>query len=89
MCNAVSQYCVQQTYGECMMEQSTAPKRGPKPKYDREKAYHRGAPRLATRIAPEALEWIESQQEGVRPYLERIVLEDKALRLRADLKTST
>ena len=30
-----------------------------------------------TLIRPEALEWIKSRPEGVQPYIERIVLEDK------------
>ncbi len=60
------------------MEESKSPaKVGRKPVYSKSNSYSRGAPRLATRIDPEALEWIESRPEGVRPYLERIVLADK------------
>lgn len=52
-------------------------KRGPKATYEKTKDYHRGAPRLATRVDPDVLEWIESRPEGTRPYLERIVRQDR------------
>lgn len=59
-----------------MAEQRPHGKRGPKPKFEA-KGYQRGAPRLATRVDPDVLEWVESQLEGTRPYIERIVREDR------------
>jgi hypothetical protein len=52
-------------------------KRGPKPQYQHEKRYQAGAPLLTTRINPETLDWIQSRPEGTRPYLERVVGEDR------------
>lgn len=52
-------------------------KRGPKATFEKTKDYHRGAPRLATRVDPDVLEWIESRPEGTRTFLERIVREDR------------
>lgn len=68
--------------GEAELEKK---KRGPKATYEKTKDYHRGAPRLATRIDPDVLEWIESQPEGTRPYLERIVRRDRELAGQGDL----
>jgi len=61
-----------------MPEERKPGKRGPKPKFDIAKGYQRGAPRLATRVDPDVLEWIESRPEGTRPYIERVVREDRA-----------
>lgn len=52
-------------------------KRGPKATYEKTKDYHRGAPRLATRVDPDVLEWIDSRSEGVRQYIERLVRADR------------
>lgn len=41
------------------------------------KGYQDGAPRLATRVDPEVLDWVQSRPEGVRPYLERLAKLDK------------
>lgn len=53
-------------------------KRGPKATYEKTRGYHRGAPRLATRVDPDVLEWIESRPEGTRQYIERIVRQDRS-----------
>lgn len=60
-----------------MAEERKPGKRGPKPKFDVAKGYQRGAPRLATRVDPDVLEWIESRPEGTRPYIERVVREER------------
>lgn len=60
-----------------MAEERVPGKRGPKPKYETTGGYQRGAPRLATRVDPDVLAWIESQAEGTRPYIERLVREDR------------
>lgn len=60
-----------------MEEEKAKAKRGPKPIYEKDKPYNRGAPRLVTRLLPSALDWVESRPEGVRPYLERIIFEDR------------
>lgn len=60
-----------------MAEERVPGKRGPKPKYESKGGYQRGAPRLATRVDPDVLEWIESQLEGTRPYIERLVRQDR------------
>lgn len=60
------------------MSEDGPKKRGPKPKYEKLTGYQDGAPVLHTRIDPLALSWVKSQLEGTRPYLERIILEDKA-----------
>lgn len=52
-------------------------KRGPKPKYKQYRASQDGAPQLVSRVCPEVYEWARSRPEGTRPYLERIILEDK------------
>lgn len=64
------------------MSETEKKRPGPKPQYERQKPYELGAPRLATRVSPEVLEWIQKpggqkRPEGTRPYIERIVLEDK------------
>lgn len=41
------------------------------------KGYQDGAPRLATRVDPEVLDWVQSRPEGVRPYVERLAKLDK------------
>lgn len=60
-----------------MPEERVPGKRGPKPKYESNGGYQRGAPRLATRVDPDVLDWIESRVEGTRPYIERLVREDR------------
>lgn len=63
----------------CKLEQQPPEKkRGRKKVYDSSKGYDKGAPRLATRVDPDVLEWVESRPEGKRPYIERVVREDKA-----------
>ena len=52
-------------------------KPGPKPRYQQSKPDKNGAPLLASRVEPEAFEWAKSRPEGTRPFLERIILEDK------------
>lgn len=52
-------------------------KRGPEPKYAVAKGFPRGAPRLATRVDPDVLEWVQIQPEGVRQYIQRLVREDR------------
>ena len=52
-------------------------KRGRKQKYPRLTSYQDGAPLLTTRIDPDKLEWVKSRPEGTRPYLERIIGEDR------------
>ena len=61
--------------------------RGPKATYEHEKRYQSGAPLLTTRIDPEALDWVKSRPEGTRPYLERIIGEDRGKVLAADSVT--
>ena len=57
---------------------STEPKkRGRKKVYESDKTYHEGAPRLATRVAPDVLEWIEAQPEGKRLFIEQLVREHR------------
>lgn len=63
-------------------------KRGPKATYEKTKDYHRGAPRLATRVDPDVLEWIESRPEGTRSYLERIVRQDQQLARQRDIRAA-
>jgi hypothetical protein len=62
-----------------MEENPKAPakKRGPKPKYEQYRASQDGAPQLTSRVCPEAYEWARSRPEGTRPFLERVILEDK------------
>ena len=60
-----------------MAEERAPGKRGPKPKYESNGGYQRGAPRLATRVDPDVLEWIESRAEGTRSYIERLVRQDR------------
>lgn len=60
-----------------MAEERVPGKRGPKPKYESSAGYQRGAPRLATRVDPDVLEWIESRAEGTRSYIERLVRVDR------------
>lgn len=60
-----------------MAEERVPGKRGPKPKYESKGGYQRGAPRLATRVDPDVLDWIDSRPEGVRRYIERVVREDR------------
>ncbi len=55
-------------------------KRGPKAKYEHLRPNQDGAPSITTRLDPEALDWVKSQPEGTRPYLERIILADKKSR---------
>ena len=58
--------------------------RVPKAKYEHETRYQSGAPLLTTRIDPEALDWVKSRPEGTRPYLERIIGEDREKVLSAE-----
>jgi len=44
--------------------------------YDNEEG-RRGAPKLTVRLASDVYEHIERQPEGPRPYLERVVREDR------------
>lgn len=60
-----------------MSESEPKKKRGPKPTYPKYRPTQDGAPLLATRVSPEVYEWARSRPEGTRPYLERIILEDK------------
>lgn len=59
------------------MSDQTPKKRGPKPQYEHQKKYQSGAPLLTTRIHPDALDWVTSRPEGARPFLERIIFEDR------------
>jgi len=68
-----------------MPEERVSGKRGPKPKYESNGGYQRGAPRLATRVDPDVLEWIESRSEGTRSYIEKLVREDRRRTSSADL----
>ena len=71
-----------------MTEESAGGKRGPKPTYERRSGYAKGAPRLATRVDPDVLEWVESRPEGARPYIQRIVREDRARTLAENPETA-
>ncbi|MBN9419316.1 MAG: hypothetical protein J0I12_27920 [Candidatus Eremiobacteraeota bacterium] len=67
------------------MDDPMAPgKRGPKRKFERDKHYVAGAPILNTRIDPDKLDWVKSRPEGTRPYLERIIGEDREKVLAAE-----
>lgn len=68
-----------------MSEAGPQKKRGPKPIYPKYRATQDGAPLLATRVSPEVYEWARSRPEGARPYLERIILEDKSKALQLDV----
>ena len=71
------------------MDEKQAPKkRGRKQKYDQLTPYQDGAPLLTTRIDPEKLAWVKSQPEGTRPYLERIIGEDREKVLSAESATA-
>ena len=74
-----------------MPEEQSKKKRGPKPTFEKTKGYHRGAPRLATRVAPDVLEWVESRPEGTRPYIEQLVRDDRdrALQRQGNLPSAT
>lgn len=45
--------------------------------YEPNKPYQGGAPRLATRVDPDVLKWTETQPEGTRPFIERVVRKDR------------
>ena len=60
-----------------MSEPPSEKKRPGRKRQYESKGYQDGAPRLATRIAPDVLDWVQTRPEGVRPYLERVVREDR------------
>lgn len=53
-------------------------RRGPRPKFDKLTPYQDGAPRLATRVDPDVLDWVTTRPEGTRKYVERVVRDDRA-----------
>ena len=59
------------------MEEKLPKKRGPKPTYLNQAPYQEGAPKLISRLDPSLIEWVASRPEGKRPYLERIIGQDK------------
>lgn len=59
------------------MENSEKKKPGRKLRYAQQSPHQGGAPKLITRVEPEILNWIHSRPEGTRPYIERLVTEDK------------
>lgn len=65
------------------MTESDKPRKPPgrKKQYETERD---GAPLLQTRINPDKLAWVKTRPEGTRPYLERIIGEDKEKVLAAE-----